>query len=756
MNFDGFLPSEITRFSSMVELDDPTALPLGVSPLAKNCRFHLTSVRTRDGIQSQFGFVLPNNAPVTGLLSGKVGDSQIPLCFDSTGYLAIESPVGSSKLSQITNQLFTPPNNSSMQATSAFRRFYLAFCNLISSTSLPAVYNPTLGKLDPLGMKNFGQGWQANTSYSVGECITASSPVGGNGHIFRCTTAGISGANQPAFNLGAGNTTNDNTVVWTETTPAMTTSGVAGNIATGNRFMVVLFVNRNGFISGMSQASVITANLNVASFQVHVTPIPLGPANTVARILAFTPAGTLTQIAGTGISAAGPFFWIPPAFSNGIFDLSQIAAGVTVSDVVNGVTMHSTLINDNTTTTVDLNFTDDYLKATLNDVSQYFRKIQVQGCSDIYFSSTMKRIVYKPDNLPSGFYVSLPSDPESVYGDSIIQVAENNSEKLITCRDFKGIIYGLKERSGHVITPTADDPSKWPVTKQWEGSGPCGPRAVDTCTGFMCYVHRSGVYIFTGGVPIRISKEIPITWNNINWGAQQNIWVMIDDETREIRIGIPYGVGVALPNKVLKCNYEESPEFTAPIHFSPFVGKEIATGESYKWSIDDIEANLCIRAERVLTNPSPLMDLPTTQSQILYGSSNPDGVVAAIVPGMFNDNGNGIDWVYETACPVDLLRPNQLGGVQANIDGKGVLYAEVLALRAKDPRSQVDRGPGDRQAVVIPLKKVITAGVPYSCGARAQNERFRLRISNNKQPDNWGDMKWAAIYARPVSSARPG
>jgi hypothetical protein len=72
----------------------------------------------------------------------------------------------------------------------------------------------------------------------------------------------------------------------------------------------------------------------------------------------------------------------------------------------------------------------------------------------------------------------------------------------------------------------------------------------------------------------------------------------------------------------------------------------------YKWSIDDVAANIAVRAERVLLNPSlQSIDNATRQSQILYGSSNADGAEAAIIPYLFDDNGVGIDSQIETAHP---------------------------------------------------------------------------------------------------------
>lgn len=530
-----------------------------------------------------------------------------------------------------------------------------------------------------------------------------------------------------------------------------------GNICAGLRYAAVLGVNRNGYITGMTQAAVITYNPNIspgAGLQLFMAHLPVFPnPSTAARIVVLTPAGQLSAAAGNGISSAGPYFWIAPNFPNGIFDLSTIAPGVTISEVVNGIAMTSTLINDNTSTTATFNFTDDYLKLTLNDVSSYFRKIQVPSAADVYYSANLKRMFYATDNLKSGWYVSLIDDPESIYGDtSILQVAQDNGQNRAAIRDFKTNTYAMKESSGWLVAPSVDNPSDWLPVKQWEGSGPCGFRAVDVCTTFLAYVHRSGVWIYKGADPLLISLEIPITWAKVNWAAKQTIWLTIDDETRELRVGVPYGPNVTEPNLVLKCNYEESPDFGRPIHFSPYIGKEIASGTCYKWSIDDIAANVCVRAERKLVNPPPDMDLATTQSQLLFGSSNPDGVVSASVPWVFNDNGMAINSIFETVCPEEFLKPSQLGGVQINADGQGVCRAEVLAMRAKD----LSEGVNADNRQVIPLKKPLIAGQPYACGARGNYEKYRLRVTNGNQKDVWFDLKWAAIYARAIAAARHG
>jgi len=57
-----------------------------------------------------------------------------------------------------------------------------------------------------------GTTWQASTAYSLGDVVEPTTP---DGNVYECTTAGTSGATEPTWVTGEGNTTTDNTVVWT-------------------------------------------------------------------------------------------------------------------------------------------------------------------------------------------------------------------------------------------------------------------------------------------------------------------------------------------------------------------------------------------------------------------------------------------------------------------------------------------------------------------------------------------------------------
>lgn len=81
--------------------------------------------------------------------------------------------------------------------------------------------------------------WVASTAYSLNDIVKSTSATK-NGYYFKCTTAGTSGTAEPTWDTTIGNTTNDNTAVWTnqgkiheitEVKLATTQGGLAG--ATG-------------------------------------------------------------------------------------------------------------------------------------------------------------------------------------------------------------------------------------------------------------------------------------------------------------------------------------------------------------------------------------------------------------------------------------------------------------------------------------------------------------------------------------------
>ncbi len=259
-----------------------------------------------------------------------------------------------------------------------------------------------------------------------------------------------------------------------------------------------------------------------------------------------------------------------------------------------------------------------------------------------------------------------------------------------------------------------------------------------------------GVYAYAPSEPQPklMTKEIPTLWQTINWDYQHLIWCAVDEENKEIRIGVPVG-NATVPNQTLTMNYMEG--ISGPIHFSQYAGREVAMGAARKWSVDDIAGNLAIRCERQLpVNASPFG--AQRQSQVLIGSSSPDGTVQMIATGIYNDNGSGIECAYETTSTQDLMDVSMLGGVTINALGQGSMTVSVMVARSFANSQQ----PGANEIKLAPFPLTPENWKGYDGGARGQNERFRMRFTNGTAANAWFALKYCSLFTRPLYTGRTG
>lgn len=138
-------------------------------------------------------------------------------------------------------------------------------------------------------------------------------------------------------------------------TTAVGTVTPFGQASPGIHQMVVLFQNRQGGITGPSVSVQFTAN---GGQYLSITNLPIGPSNVTARILAFTGA------------SGGNYFYIPvPASLNG------------------QITSTSTVLQDNVTTSVTLDFSDNALfGATAIDIpgNNLFNQVVLGPCLGVF------------------------------------------------------------------------------------------------------------------------------------------------------------------------------------------------------------------------------------------------------------------------------------------------------------------------------------------------------------------------------------
>jgi hypothetical protein len=360
----------------------------------------------------------------------------------------------------------------------------------------------------------------------------------------------------------------------------------------------------------------------------------------------------------------------------------------------------------------------------------------------------------------SGCKVSNAAAPEDYYADtSDIPVGSDDGQRSWGVQEYKGVIYLMRERSGFVLSADPTKPNTWAARSRWKEVGACGPRAFDANDKFMMFVHRSGIYKYEED-PNLMTKEIPYWWKTINWAAAETICIKIDYETHQVQCLVPVA-GSMVPNAKIMLNYEEG--WQNPIHFSTYSAKEISMDAARKISIDDCSAFVCDRIERALPAPPqpvegddevPLTGSSFYVSQFVYGSSGPDGQVQASQPGTFDDNGNGIDWQYETVCPQQSMALSKIEGFLLNARGSGLLYAWFLAAR----KSAFGQQGGPKKTLelrVRPIDLDIDQGQGISRAVPPKiNEKWRLRFTNGKVPGAWASLKWVAIYTIPMFSGR--
>lgn len=511
------------------------------------------------------------------------------------------------------------------------------------------------------------------------------------------------------------------------------------NSTQGLRYMAIAFQDMFASISGFTRASVVSYDVDENGWELSIFNLPQGPAYIQNVIAAFTVAD------GTN---SGDFAYNPATLTqDGIIETATIFP--------------------NGTSSATVNFDDDYLLGLIASVqtnlTDRLRVIQPQQAVDMVYLESVDRIFQTGvPGFYSGHWVSLADDPESYYGDTgNITVGTDDGERAWCAREFRGTIYSLRERSGFEITPSTGDPSTWTVTKRWSKVGPCGPRAVDVCGQFLIFIHSSGVYKYESDYPELVSKELPRWWNTINWQAQQTIWCAIDVEQHEVRMGFPVG-GSKVPNVTLTLNYEEG--WNNPLLFSRYSGKEITIEQCRKYSIDSIAGFVGGRFYRtVFGQPNPVEGPVDTEeqverqyiSQFLIGSSGPDGTVQAVTPGVYNDNGAGIDSQYEGIAGQEMMSLVKLNGININARGNGQLPVFFIA----GARRITDWTPGDPLPQwLVPLRPFElelnpTKGLSRNIPSRL-NERWRPRFTNGAIADAWFSIKYATVFVSPMFQGR--
>ena len=267
--------------------------------------------------------------------------------------------------------------------------------------------------------------------------------------------------------------------------------------------------------------------------------------------------------------------------------------------------------------------------------------------------------------------------PEAYDGvTGIMSIAENNGQGIRAAFKLRNNLYFAKEGSLYVTaTDGVNEPALWQVEEVSNKVGTPSPHGVGLGEEWAIIAGRSGVYLFDGSEPVKISQEIQTTWDQINWQYGQTLWVQVDTQRKRVYIGAPIGMATQ-PNQVFMLDYTEG-------FGDPLVAMLTAPERSRKWAPWTVAANSCGLIER-----------PAGIAQVFFGSNNASGKIYAPIAGAFDDDGAAINSFYSTAFLAAtagaLSGRNLFGYLTAYVQGAG-----SLALSAVTPGSSASVALGN-------------------------------------------------------------
>src|SRR5579863_1408379 len=345
-------------------------------------------------------------------------------------------------------------------------------------------------------------------------------------------------------------------------------------------------------------------------------------------------------------------------------------------------------------------------------------------------------------------------DPESYDGiNGILSVAENNGQAIRAAFKLRERLYFVKEHSLHVTQDDGtNEPSLWSIAEVSRRLGTPSVRGVGIGEDWVVIAHRTGLYIFNGGEPIKISQEIQPTWNQINWAAAQTLWVTVDTKERRIYIGAPFGAATS-PNKILMLDYRDLDDAEdiagrPPINIT-YTGRKTATDKTRKWSPWTIAANSCAMLERF--DGTAVVALGAG-APAPGGSPTPTGKIYQLSDMQLSDDGVAIPSYYTThffperAVEVSLnlgAHRKLFSYLTLYVEGAGNLSLTAYLDTSASPQSQqtLPLSSPSTKDLELPIN-VIAERVAFQVATNQAGAWFRLqKFTPSVRPDPWSPVR---------------
>lgn len=404
-----------------------------------------------------------------------------------------------------------------------------------------------------------------------------------------------------------------------------------------------------------------------------------------------------------------------------------------------------------------VNFDDNSLSSsTDNDVTAQLTAMPAPNSVDIYFSPSLNAMVYTTGQ-DSNHYFSDSGDPANIQNpNGILGVEQANGKKTICFREMiDGELISCKEDGGYRITAGAVSPKDFGVGRVWADVRPAGPRAAAVGRDFLLiFDEHSGLHRYYRGELTAVGLEKQGTWDQINTDAAAQIWIEIDEDRREVHIGLPLGSSTK-PNKEVVLNYFNG--WNEPLMLT-LSGEEMPDPHGRRWSDNDRNARLGRLLDRDLATP---VDPRINHRQFLYGmvSDGSDNVhVDMTQPDRFDDNGVGIDSRYRPAYfSIPQLAIMKWQFMKGRALGAGIMTLTPVT-EEKDSDYQpinVDLTDDDLDATADGALGSTPDPLKFSTGfGPIDNELCSIEFANGAAPDMWFELHEAVLYAQVSQPAR--
>jgi hypothetical protein len=342
---------------------------------------------------------------------------------------------------------------------------------------------------------------------------------------------------------------------------------------------------------------------------------------------------------------------------------------------------------------------------------------------------------------------SRTEDPESYDGiDGLLSVAENNGQAVRAAFVLRDQLYFVKE---HSIYSTADDgvnePADWTLSEVSNIVGTPSVDGVDTGEDWAVIADRTGLFIFDGGEPVKISQEIQPLWDTINWQYGYTLWVRVDTRAKRILVGVPIAPATQ-PNRVLALDYRSLATAAdiatyASVHTSSMTGRLICLARGRKWAPWNITAN-----------SGALIERSDGTAQFFIGNGAGTGKIYQLSDTQFSDDGTAIGSYYTSYFFPSTDQEDELGlrahrklfsYLTCYVEGAGNLnltsFADNEGFPAALPSLALS-SPGSKD-LELPIS-LLAERAAFQVGTSQPGSWFRLsRLVAVLSPDPWSPVR---------------